>query len=165
MGECRFPRISSFNGVAGSNHQHIGNGSKRGDVFNGLVSGSIFSEADRIVTPNINHGKFLHCSESDRGLHVIREAKKGGHKMSESTVVSNSIRDPRHCMLANTVMDISSRAVLSIKRAEIFEEGIGRAGEIGVPVDEAVVSTQTVGVLVGVWLTSCHIGGVRLSVC
>ena len=41
---------------------------------------------------------------------------------------------------------------------KLLQEGVGK-GEI------FNRTNQTVGVLVGVWLTPCHIGGVRLSVC
>ncbi|MBW3087059.1 hypothetical protein KEM60_03289 [Austwickia sp. TVS 96-490-7B] len=48
-GEGSFPGAAHFVGVGGSDDVESGDGAQRGEVFDGLVGGSVFADGDGVV--------------------------------------------------------------------------------------------------------------------
>ena len=92
--------------IGWANHVEVGDSSQRGQMFDGLVSGPIFTQADRIVCPHIGHGQSHESCESNSRAHVVTEDQERAAKYFATTVKGDSVHDRAHRVLANTERDV-----------------------------------------------------------
>ena len=71
-------RLGHFVGVAGPDHQQIGNRPQRGQMLDRLVRRAVLAHADRIVREDVEHGQAHEGGQADRRPHVVGEDEERG---------------------------------------------------------------------------------------
>ena len=74
-------------------------------MFYRLVSWSIFSQANGVVSPDKGNWQIHQCGESDRAAHVITKDEESATKRLAQTVERDSIKNSAHGVLADTKVD------------------------------------------------------------
>src|SRR5580704_7293746 len=92
--------------VAWSNIDYTRNRPQRGKLLHRLMGRTIFSNANRVVSKNVNHRNFHDRCETQRTSSIVAKDQKTGAKSSELSQCQ-SVQDRSHRMLANTEMNIS----------------------------------------------------------
>ena len=62
---------------AGRRRDQAGRGARDGQMFDRLVRGTIFADADRIMRQDVNHGDSHDGAQAHAAAHVIGEHEKG----------------------------------------------------------------------------------------
>src|SRR5665811_1064843 len=103
----RPPRSTRVRSSAASDvykRQHdiqAGNGTKGGQVLDGLMGRSVLSETDGVVGPDEGHGQLLEGGQSNRRTHVVREHQEGAAVGTSESLQRDSVEDAAHAELAD----------------------------------------------------------------
>ena len=117
--------------IAGTNHIEVWNNPQTTHSFHRLVSRSIFSHSNRVVSQDVGHRKLGKPGDPNRWAKVVGKDAEGRSTYTEETVVSNTVTDSAHSVLANAKPDIAARWITSSKIPLFFEIILSRPKEIG----------------------------------
>ena len=117
--------------IAGTNHIEVWNNPQTTHSFHRLVSRSIFSHSNRVVSQDVGHRKLRKPGDPDRRTKVVCKDAEGRSAYTEEAVVSNTVTDSAHSVLANAKPDIAARWITSSKIPLFFEIILSRPKEIG----------------------------------
>ena len=72
-----FPRLDDFIGVRRAQNDQAGRGAEHRQMFDRLMRGPVFADANRIMRENVDHGDSHDGAQAQAAAHVIRENKEG----------------------------------------------------------------------------------------
>src|SRR5581483_3013325 len=126
------PGFYDFIGIARAEHDHIGHRPQRRKLFNGLVRGAVFSDADRIVGEDEDRWNLHERRQSHAGTHVITEIEECGPKCADAGE-RHSVYARTHDVLSNPEVQIAPGVAsrLEISRSLKLERGLIRGCEVG----------------------------------
>ena len=117
--------------IAGANDIEVWDNPQTTHSFHRLVSRPIFSNSDRVVSQNIGHRKLGKSGDPDRWAKVVSKDAEGRSANTEKAIVSHTVTDSAHSMLANSKPNIAARWISSRKIALFLEIILSRSKEIG----------------------------------
>src|SRR6202521_3625554 len=104
------------------------------------MGGAIFSNANRVVSKDINHRNFHDRCETQRTSSIVAKDQKTGAKSSELSQCQ-SVQDRSHRMLANSEMNISPSEGIATNLTGIrkSESRLGRGRKIRGTADQPLM--------------------------
>lgn len=118
-----------------ANAEHIGKRSTKGNDFHGLVRRTILAKLDRIMCRNVQAIEFGKRREPHGSPCVCNEVQKCSSKWPEASICVQAVRDGRHRMFANSIVQVAvgKRAELLVARNDAFsfKPGLVRCREVG----------------------------------
>ena len=117
------PAFSSFNTVTWPEDIEIRYKPQRHDLFNRLVGGPIFTNADGIMRHNIRNAGFLKRRQTNGSAAIIREDQERSAIRNNATMQRHAVHGRRHRMLAHAVMDIAAVPALGRHRRGVAGRG------------------------------------------
>ena len=84
-------------------------------MLNWLVGGPVFAQANRVVGPYEDDGKFLQSSQANRGTHVIGEHQERSVVRAGETVEGHSVARKSCGKLTDTKVQIAA-VLVAIER-------------------------------------------------
>ncbi len=117
--------------VGGSNDEQVRNSAQSGQMFDRLVRRSIFAQAHRIVSEDVDNLNFRKTSEPNRWAHVIRETHERAAVRNQSAIQRHARHRRTHAMFANTPMNDAPIVTAGFEIAAVFDVGVIRHAKIG----------------------------------
>src|SRR5579859_4251320 len=111
-----FVTFGDFVRVAGTHDKNIGHGAQGCELFDRLMSGTIFAYADGIVREDINDGNFHESGEADGRFYVVAEIEEGtaeGAKTGER----HAAHGRAHGVFAHAVVHVAAGVLAGKKIA------------------------------------------------
>ncbi len=134
--EREHPSDGGLEAVGGAPHVVPWNQSERAEVFDGLVSRPVFSEAYGVVGED-GGGADLHQRLEPQGrAHIVAEGEEGGAEGYEQSGQAEAAGDRTHRVLADAERDVASGEVTFFHEAPVFDVGLAGDGEVGGPTDQ-----------------------------
>src|SRR3546814_1303343 len=87
----------------------IGNQTQAGRMFDGLVRGAVFAQADGVVSEHMHHALFHQSSHAQGVARVVGKSQESAAKRQVTAVQRNTIHDRCHAELAHTVVDMAAK--------------------------------------------------------
>ncbi len=99
-------------GIRGPDEAQFGHGPQGGQMLDGLVGGTVLSEADRVVGPRIDDVLVGERADPHRAAHVVAEDEEGAAHRDDAAMGRHPVHDPAHTVLAYAVVDEASFGML-----------------------------------------------------
>jgi hypothetical protein len=109
---------------------------ERGEVFDGLVRGAVFAEADRVVCEDVDDLHFGQGRETNRGLHVVGEGQERAAVRDEPAVEAHPRHGRAHRVLADAEVEDAPLIKAVPKVAAVLDVCVVRGAEVGAAADE-----------------------------
>ena len=102
-------------------------------MFDGLMGGAVFSDAEAVVAPYIFHGQLHQGGHTHGWFHVVAENEERAAGGDYASVCHDAVHDGGHGQLADSGVEECSREIAVGKRVGVAEESVGlvAVGEIG----------------------------------
>ena len=94
------------------------------------MSGSVFTNTNRVVGEDVDHGKLGQSGEADGGANVVGEDEEGRAAGTEEAVVSDAVANRAHAVLADTEPDVFTVGSLGAEVAGVLDVVLGRAVKV-----------------------------------
>ena len=133
--ERELPALHRLDGIAGPEHQQVGDRPQRREMLDRLVGRAVLAEADRIVGEHMDHPQAHQRGEPDRRPHIVGEHQEGAGIGNDPAVQRHSVHRRGHAVLADAVMDEAAAGVRRGERRHALRPGVVGAGEVGGPAD------------------------------
>ena len=131
------PGDKGFLLVAGAPDVQVGDEAQRGDLFDGLVGGAVFAEADGVVGEDVGDRQFHQRREADAVSHVVGEDEEGAAVGAQPAVEGEAVHDGCHREFAHAVVEVVAGEVAGQDGfGGGFAPGEVGAGEVGRAADE-----------------------------
>ena len=134
------PRRCGLVGISRTYDVEVGDGTQRGEMFDGLMGRAVFAESDGIVRPHVDRIDLHERSQSNRWTHVVGELQERAAVGARRSVQHDSGEHRAHRVLADTEVQ---RAAVGVGRPLLGGDR-GRA-ERRRPVHGGVVRACEVG--------------------
>src|SRR5580704_11319339 len=96
-----------------------------------LVSRAVFTDTDRIVRENVDHGNFHDGTETDSRLAIIGKDEKGGGERAQFGE-RQAVGDSAHRVFANAEVHVAAAARVGLKIANTVKGEASFGGRIKV---------------------------------
>ncbi len=116
--------------IAGAPDIHVRNQAQAGCVFDRLVRGSVFAQADGIVGEHEQDSNLHQRCHAQRVARIVRERKEGPAVGNQPAVQCHAVHDRRHAELAHAVINIVAAAAFADAFRSRPQREI-RAGQVG----------------------------------
>ena len=97
---------------------------------------TIFTDADRVVSKNINIGKLRQRCQPDGSTAIIREDEKGCARCAEQSVIGDPVEDRTHPMFANAEPNVAPGGRIAPEVAAVLDVVHCRSVQIGAAADQ-----------------------------
>ena len=85
------PRLNHFIRIGGPDHNHPRHRAERSEMLNWLMSGTIFTDADRIVRENVKHRELGERGQTDGWTTIVSEHQKCRSGRPENSVIGDTV--------------------------------------------------------------------------
>src|SRR5207253_10479211 len=106
------------------------------ELFDGLVRGAVFAEADGVVCEDVDDLHVRERGESYGGLHVVGEAHEGRAEGDESAVETHARQGRAHPVLAYAEVKYAPLVRAGLEAAAFTDVSVGRGAEVCRAADE-----------------------------
>ena len=100
-------------------------------MFDGLMGGTIFAQADRIVRVHQNHALPHDRGHAHRIACVVGEGQEGAAKRNQATVQGHAVHGGGHAEFAHAIVEITARSISPSDGARPFAQGVVGTREVG----------------------------------
>ena len=102
-------------------------------VFDGLMRGTVLTDAEGVVRPDIDHVQLHERGQSDGRLHVVRKDEEGAADGQDAAVQRHAIHHAGHRQLTDAHLQELPREVALGEGVRVLEEAVRlvRIAEVG----------------------------------
>ena len=125
------PGLRDFVGIGRTQDHQTGDGPQRGELFDGLMCGTVLADADRIVREDINGRQFHQSAQPDRRFGVVaedQERRAVGAHLDEG----HAVEDRGHRVFADAEVQITAAGRFRLEVAGAIERQprLGRGRQV-----------------------------------
>ncbi len=125
-GKCDVPGFRRLDSVGRTQHLQTRDRAQRRQMFDGLMRGAVFADADGIVRHDVDRANAHQSREADRGTAVIGKDEERRAERDQSAVQCDAVHCGRHAVFADPEVDII--AVVFAGRDGLVVRGLGAVG-------------------------------------
>ena len=129
--EREAPSLGCLRCIRWTNQSDVRNCAQRTQLLDRLVRRTILTQPDRVVGVDVDDVSIHDARQPHWRSHVVGENQERRPIRNYSARQRHAVHDRAHSVLADTEMKVSARIVLRGKAGLAFDDGVGRARQVG----------------------------------
>ena len=134
--EGGFPGLRHLVGVGRADDGEVGNGAQGGHLFDRLMGGPVFADADAVVGEDEDGGHAHEGGEADAGAHVVAEDEKGATVGNNAAVQGHAVEDGAHAVFTHAEAEVAAAVGDGLKVRAAADDRLVAGREVGAATDE-----------------------------